>query len=226
MLHEKYGAVIPAFNEELHIGDVLSELKEYFPANNIIVVDDGSSDDTAGACAGAGICLIRHEQNRGKGAALRTGFSEFLKKDWIKGVFTLDADGQHAPSEIAAFVDKFEETGADIIIGNRMDDTVDMPFIRKMTNILTSRVISWRAGCRIDDSQSGYRLISRRIMEKIELVTEHFETESEILIKAGRAGALIDSVKVSTIYASEISKINPYRDTIRFFKLVFKSYFW
>ncbi|HSG29469.1 MAG TPA: glycosyltransferase family 2 protein, partial [Candidatus Krumholzibacterium sp.] len=120
MIHEKYAAVIPAYNEERHIAGVLEELKRYFPAGNIVVIDDGSSDETAAVCAGAGVWVIRHNGNRGKGAALRTGFAALVEKEGLRGIFTLDADGQHDPSEIASFVEHFERTGADIIIGDRM----------------------------------------------------------------------------------------------------------
>jgi len=101
-----------------------------------------------------------------------------------------------------------------------------MPAMRKFTNRTTSAIISRIAGCKISDSQSGYRLISRRVLEKIELVTGRYDTESEILIKAGREGAKIESVPIKTIYADEVSSINPLRDTIRFLSLVIRSFFW
>ncbi|MBU8921148.1 MAG: glycosyltransferase family 2 protein [Bacteroidales bacterium] len=226
MFLDDFGVIIPAYNEQDHIADVILSLKNIFPPGNIVIIDDGSKDGTATTAQSTGAVVITHPENRGKGAALRSGFEYFTKMTDIRGVFTLDADGQHDPSEISGFVDMFNETGADILIGNRMKSTRNMPLVRKLTNRFTSMVISQRVGCRIEDSQSGYRLIKNSLIASIDLVTEHFETESEILIKAGSKGAIIGSVPVSTIYATEESKINPLRDTIRFFKLVIKSYFW
>ena len=226
MFLDDFGVIIPAYNEREHIAGVILSLKEIFPPGNIVVVDDGSGDGTAKTARSTGAVVIEHPENRGKGAALRSGFEYFTRKTAIRGVFTLDADGQHDPSEISGFIERFNEAGADILIGNRMDSTENMPLVRKLTNRFTSMVISRRAGCRIEDSQSGYRLIRNSLLSRIDLVTEHFETESEILIKAGREGATIGSVPISTIYATEESKINPLRDTVRFFKLVMKSFFW
>jgi hypothetical protein len=96
----------------------------------------------------------------------------------------------------------------------------------RRTNIVTSAVISIRAGCRIKDSQSGYRLIRAEVVRNVELVTERYETESEILIKAAHMGARISSVPVRTIYGTEQSTINPIADTFRFFVLVIRSIFW
>ncbi|MCK4538498.1 MAG: glycosyltransferase family 2 protein [Candidatus Krumholzibacteria bacterium] len=226
MFLDDFGVIIPAYNEKEHIANVILSLKKIFPPGNIVIVDDGSGDGTAETARLTGVVVIEHPENRGKGAALRSGFEYFNHKTDIRGVFTLDADGQHDPSEISGFIERFNEAGTDILIGNRMDSTENMPLVRKLTNRFTSMVISRRAGCRIEDSQSGYRLIKNSLLARIDLVTEHFETESEILIKAGRDGATIGSVPISTIYATEESKINPLRDTIRFLKLVTKSFFW
>ncbi len=226
MLLEKYCAVIPAYNEAVHLAEVLRRLKTQLIPENIVVVDDGSTDGTIAVAKNGGVTVVEHGLNLGKGRALRDGFEYAKGIRGLNAVLTLDADGQHDPSEIVRFIERFEKTGEDIIIGDRMSDTRKMPFIRKMTNKATSWVISMRAGCRIRDSQSGYRLISTSILRRIELVTEHFETESEILIKAARKGARIGSVPVSTIYAMEESRINPWRDTMRFIKLVIKSCFW
>jgi len=222
----KYGTVIPAFNAEKTLGEVIRGVCRFIPRENVIVVDDGSKDKTSIVAEEEGVPVLKHSENMGKGSALKTGFDYLLKSSKIVAIFTIDSDGQHDPAEIPSFIEVFETKGADIIIGNRMNEIKNMPAIRKFTNRTTSAIISRIAGCNISDSQSGYRLISRRVLEKIELVTGRYDTESEILIKAGREGAKIESVPIKTIYADEVSSINPLRDTIRFLSLVIRSFFW
>jgi len=222
----QYGVVIPAFNAEKSLMDVIKGVCRFIPGENVVVIDDGSQDNTSVVARGEGVIVLRHSKNLGKGSALKTGFNYLLRLSHIVAIFTIDSDGQHDPAEIPSFIKTFESTGADIVIGNRMNEIRNMPAIRKFTNLLTSAIISRIAGCEIKDSQSGYRLISRRVLEKIELVTERYDTESEILIKAGKTGARIESVPIKTIYADEISSINPFRDTIRFLSLVIRSFFW
>lgn len=226
-MNDRFGAVIPALNAGRYLERVLEDVKRFIPPENIVVVDDGSTDDTVSAARRSGVKVISHPENRGKGEALKTGCSHLAFSDEIDAVFTLDADGQHAPEEIPAFIAVYEEEGPWIIvIGSRMGSAEGMPFIRKLTNRFTSAVISARAGIRIDDSQSGYRLIDSGILREVELVTSRYETESEILIKAAKIRAKIASVPIRTIYADEQSTIHPLRDTIRFFMLVFRSFFW
>jgi glycosyltransferase involved in cell wall biosynthesis len=226
MPYREFGAVIPAFNEQEHIGEVISKILKYLPRDHIVVVDDGSIDDTTEVAKSMGIRVINHSQNCGKGASLRTGFDYIVGIDDIEGVFVLDADGQHDPDEIPLFIEKFNKGNYDIIIGNRMRIRKKMPLIRKFTNFLTSFVISLRTRCKIEDSQSGYRLISSPLLKSVNLVTTHYETESELLIKARKNNAVIGSVQISSIYKGEESKINPLVDTLRFLILVFRSFFW
>lgn len=225
-MREPFGAVIPAYNEKDHVGDVLEGVKRHIPANQVIVVDDGSTDGTAAVAEGAGVRVLAHRENRGKGVALRTGFQSLALNPDIEAIFTLDADGQHDPNEIPVFIERYRKRHVDILIGNRMSRTEGMPLIRLLTNRFTSRVLSIRTGCTIEDSQSGYRLIGTSMLRTLDFVTAHFDMESELLIKAALRGAVIDSVPIRTIYKDELSKINPLRDTVRFFRLVVRSLFW
>lgn len=210
--------LIPAYNEELHIKKLIEDVKKY--ADNILVVDDGSQDKTVDILKETRVNYLVHEQNAGKGASLVDGFKYLLNKDFDY-VLTMDADGQHAPSDIPAFTQCAALSNADIVVGNRMSDTSGMPFDRYLTNRFTSWVISKMAHQTISDSQCGFRLISKKVLENIDIETKNYDTESEILVKASRNGFKIAEVPVKTIYGNESSDIHKIKDTIRFFKLVF-----
>jgi glycosyltransferase involved in cell wall biosynthesis len=214
-------ALIPAYNEAARIAEVVSKSRPYVA--EVIVIDDGSADDTAASAEVAGARVLRHRQNAGKGAAIATALTFFAKSD-AQFVIFLDADGQHDPEEIPKFVEAARATDAGIVVGNRMIHTRDMPFVRLLTNRLTSWVTSKLARQNVPDSQCGYRLVRRDVLADLNPSTARFETETEMLIQAGRAGHHIASVNVRTIYgeAARRSHIHPLRDTVRFFKLVAK----
>ncbi len=218
----KICVLLPAYNESRAVFRLVRDIKGIVP--DVIVVDDGSSDDTAGEAGRAGAVVLRNEKNMGKGASLRKGFEHVAGGD-CDAVITMDADGQHDYREIPLFIDKMLETNADIVIGTRMGETADMPLIRLLTNRVTSLVVSLLCLCRITDSQSGYRLIKKRVLKEVSLETSNYDTESEILIKAARKGFSVKEVPVRTIYGGQESKIRPGKDTVRFIKLVFKSVF-
>jgi len=215
--------LIPAYNEARTIAQVVSEARKVI--EHVVVVDDGSRDDTAQLAENSGAFVIKHPVNSGKGAALRTGFQHVLDHGY-DALITMDSDGQHDVNDIPGFLEAFDKTGSGIIIGSRMQDISTMPAIRKVTNKFTSFVGSLLARQKIKDSQSGYRLISSDVLRAVELETTGYEMESEILIKASRAGFRITSVPIKTIYGQEVSKINPVVDTCRFFRLLFRSLRW
>jgi len=219
----KVCVLIPAYNEEINIKNTIREVKKIISPENIIVVDDGSKDSTAEKAASEMVYVVRHKKNIGKGMAHRTGF-EWAVKNGFDAAITMDADGQHNPDKIPDFlanVDKF-----DIIIGTREYNIFNMPPIRYWTNRSTSLVTSLLAKKIIKDSQSGYRLIKTEILKKVHLKTRHFQTETEILIQAGRMGYRIGEIPIQTIYPyTRKSYINPVIDTIRFIGLVL-SYLW
>ena len=221
----KTAAVLPAFNAGRHLDSVISDLDDFVPRERIIVVDDGSSDDTNEVARASGVVVVQHEANQGKGAALVSGARKAIELG-MDYIITLDADGQHDPAEIPKFVEQVRRTGADIICGNRMSDRSDMPAIRVFANSATSWFVSLRTGIKIPDSQNGYRMLRTAIFEKISLVTKRYDTESEILIKTAGIGGKIHSVPVQTIYGTETSAVNPFIDTLRFFRLVWRSLFW
>ena len=205
--------LIPAFNEEQRIADVVRGVREHIA--DIIVVDDGSVDATAKRAEGSGAVVIQHGSNKGKGMALRTGFSHALKQRY-SAVITLDGDGQHAPAEIATFLAAFDADAGDIIIGSRLWDKAAIPRYRYIPNQIGIFCISKAAGCRIADTQSGFRLYRREVLERIALGTTGFETETEALIRAGKAGFRIHSIPVSAIYHRDYkTNFRPVRDFYR-----------
>ncbi len=211
--------LIPSYNEARNIGAITKELKSRSLA--VYVVDDGSVDGTADIAKGQGAVVITHDRNRGKGASLIDGFDRVLK-DGFDAVLVMDGDGQHATGDVDNFFKKMAETGADIVIGNRMLDTVSMPAIRNITNRIMSRVISNMSGQKIPDTQCGFKLIKRNVLESIKFEFSNFEIESEIILKAARMGFKIESVPVKTVYLDETSKIKPIFDTIRFLSFLIK----
>jgi glycosyltransferase involved in cell wall biosynthesis len=222
---DRAAVVIPAYNAASHLQDVIERCCEIVSRDRIIVVDDGSSDNTFDIAHAAGVTTIKHQENWGKGKALGTGIRK-AHEIGAAVAFTIDADGQHDPAEIPSFLAHLQKTGADIIVGNRMSDVRDMPWLRVMTNRFTSWIVSLKAGQKIPDSQSGYRMIKTDLFVQIHLETSRYETESEILIKASKLGARIEAVPIATIYGEEVSAIHPFVDTLRFFRLVIKSFFW
>lgn len=209
--------VIPAYNEAARVADVVRRARAH--ADHVIVVDDGSADATSDRAREAGADVVRHETNLGKGAAVSTGFRRAREAEFT-WVVVMDADGQHDAAEIPALLRVQVETNADVVVGTRMANPVGMPLIRRWTNRFTSSVVSRLAGQKIPDSQSGFRLYRVACLDALELKTSRFDAESEILIELARRGASIASAPIRSIYADEVSKIHPWRDTVRFFGLV------
>jgi glycosyltransferase involved in cell wall biosynthesis len=224
-IYESVFVVIPAYKAAGHIGDVVRGVLELSPRIRVVVVDDGSGDPTSAEAQDAGAEVITHDFNRGKWAALEAGFAEFLKSG-RKAVITLDADGQHSPAEIPGLIDVWRKGGADIVIGTRKREIGNMPFIRILTNSISSGLVSLVSGARIRDSQSGYRLHSREVIENVEVKTGGYEAESEILVKAVCQGYKVDSAPISTIYEGEKSHINPLMVPLRFLGTIGKMIVW
>ena len=215
--------LIPAYNEARTIGQVVSDARKII--DSVVVIDDGSQDATAQIAQDSGALTLRHQVNRGKGAALRTGFQYVLDHGYDAAI-TMDSDGQHDVDDIPRFLEAFNEKGSGVILGSRMHDISTMPLHRRCSNTLTSLVISIRVGCRIPDSQSGFRWIRSSVLRAIPLKDDGYHLESELLIKAGKKGVRISAVPIDTIYRNEESSIKPFGDTIRFIVLIIRSFFW
>ncbi len=209
--------LIPAFNEEPNIGEVVKKAKIF--GYEVIVIDDGSSDNTGEVSKAQGALIIKHERNLGKGRSLQDGFKYALMHGF-EVVITMDGDGQHRPESIPNFIEKAKSSDAGLIIGNRMKNTKEMPLIRVLTNRFMSWLISKKVHQKVPDTQCGYRLIRRKIIEEVSLNSSNFEIESEVIIKAARLGVKIESIPIMSVYATENSQINPIVDTIRFIKMM------
>lgn len=217
----KVMAVIPARDAEGTVGGVVQGLKQRLRDATVLVVDDGSTDETSEAARGAGAEVLRHEVNRGKGAALQTGFDEAARRG-VDRVLTLDADGQHDPSLAPRLLDALD--AADVVIGSRDGDRTGMPWIRRATNSVMTWIVSHLARHRIADTQSGFRAIRSSVFTTVRPQSSRFEYESEFLIEAGRKGFTFGSVAIPTLYNAPGSHIRPFRDTLRFIRLLFRRW--
>jgi glycosyltransferase involved in cell wall biosynthesis len=213
-------AVIPAYQDEKHIGDIVRRTREQL--DHVLVIDDGSTDQTAQRAREAGAEVIVHQQNRGKGEALKTGLGHWLDRE-ITWIILLDSDGQHLPEEIDRFIAAADSTtGATFFIGNRMNNLAGMPFIRRVVNRYMSRRISRVCRQEIPDTQCGYRMLDRQLVPELLGGGHRFDYETEVLIIASRKGHQIESVPITTVYTDQVSKIHPMRDAIRFCKLMWR----
>ena len=212
--------LLPAYNESRTIGRIVQEAGLFVGC--IVVIDDGSSDDTADIARAHGAIVLKHAQNRGKGRALRTGFDYALQKGY-ELIATMDGDGQHDPMDLPRFFDYFRRTRPDILVGGRIKERSRMPLHRRLNNWLVSNVGSALCGQKVPDFQSGYRLVKAEVLKTVRLETERYETESELLIKAGRLGFRIESTAIQTIYGDEGSNVKALREMRLFTQLLIKS---
>jgi glycosyltransferase involved in cell wall biosynthesis len=208
-------AVIPCFNESASVAPLVAAVRRHLPS--VLVVDDGSTDETARLAENAGAAVIKHARNLGKGAALKTGLALALKQNFEWAV-TLDGDGQHAPEDLPTLMRCAEATGALLVIGNRMNEAQKIPWLRRRVNRWMSRKISQRAERSLPDTQSGFRLIHLRTWAALALNTKHFEVESEMLMAFLAAGRRVEFVPIQVIPSRRGSHIHPVADTLRWWK--------
>lgn len=217
-MNENLLAVIPAYNETPWIGPVVTGVLRHLP---VLVVDDGSTDATGEIARAAGATVIRQHPNQGKGSALRLGLWRAVERGY-RAAITLDADGQHDPADIPAFVQSWEEARPDLLIGAR--DFRLMPPARRLANTLGRLAFSWAIRQQIPDNQSGYRLLSRRMIEAVrESPMEGFEFEVEMIVICLAREYRLAWVPIRTIYAGETSHIHPWHHTVNFLRLVWQT---
>lgn len=210
--------VIPAYNEEENLAGLLQKVKA--KGLSVLAVDDGSIDNTYVVAKKWADVVLHNIKNLGKGISLRRAISYLFEEDHFDYIITMDGDGQHDVDDLDEFLAQAEK-GAPFVVGNRMGNPIGMPHTRIITNRFMSWLISRIAQQYIPDTQCGFRMMKRELLQQIVINTKKFEIESEILIKAARGGFPITSIPIRSIYSKNVrSKIRPLADTIRFIKFI------
>jgi glycosyltransferase involved in cell wall biosynthesis len=217
----KVCVLIPVHNESKNIGRVIKDV--LLLGIDVIVIDDGSMDESGRIAREAGATVFRNEVKSGKGYSLRRGF-EYLLQNGYDGVITMDGDGQHDVGDLNEFL-HMAQVHNGVVTGNRMANSKGMPWLRLLTNRFMSGLISLACRQNVPDTQCGYRYISVEVLKKIQLKCNGFEIETEIIMKAAKKEFITLSVPIKTIYQGEKSHIHPIRDTVRFFVYFFKEAF-
>lgn len=207
-------AIIPAFQTESSVAEVALATRRLIP--DVLVIDDGSTDDTAKVAREAGADVLRFPVNRGKGIALRAGFSRAVENGCL-AVVTLDADGQHDPREIPRILERWRETQAALVIGARNHLEKEMTPARRFGNRFARRAISHLAGLAVPDAQSGFRLYDAKLLRSFPLRGVRYELEAEVIIRAARRGFLVEStpIRLARIDGTATSHYRPWIDTAR-----------
>jgi glycosyltransferase involved in cell wall biosynthesis len=222
---ERVAVIIPALNAERTLRQVVVDARAQLEP--VLVIDDGSRDATGDVARAAGATVLRHDVNRGKGAALKTGFA-WAMEHGFDGVITLDADGQHLASEIPKFLAARARGGADLIIGGRAHLFGGMLPRRRNANRFSAWCIARVSGADITDSQSGFRFYSASLIGSTELRTNGFDMESEVIVRAGRRGVRIVTIPIDLGFVDGIatSHYKPLKDTLRIAWTVFRTRFF
>ena len=215
-MSRRVACVIPAYRAAVTLGPVVDALRAVLPEARVVVIDDGSPDATAAVAGAVADRAIHLSQNVGKGAALRAGFADVLRGD-DDVVLTLDADGQHDPRYAPALLAALDDH--DVVVGQRQRSGSRMPLGRRMTNAMSSLAIAHVTGIRLDDTQSGFRAMRRRVVEQIDARGDRYEFETDFLIRAARAGFRVGSVAIPTVYGAT-SHFRGMRDSVRIVKAI------
>lgn len=225
-MSERVLVVIPALDAERSIGNVVRGCREL--VSDVVVIDDGSTDRTADAAREAGAVVISHPSNRGKGAALKSGFAYAICRGY-DAVITLDADGQHLPREIPKFLAARAETNADLIIGGRAHLFDEMIPRRRLANRFSAWSIARASKTNVSDSQSGFRLYSKNLLLTARLRSDGFDLESEVIVRAGCAGFRVITIPIDLgfVDGQSTSHYKPLMDSLRIFWTVTRArFFW
>lgn len=187
--------IIPGYNEEKHIASVIEKTKAY--SRNIVVVDDGSKDRTHDEAEKAGVVVLRHAINLGKGAALKTG-TRYAIMNGADAVIYLDSDGQHSPADIPRLVSELK--GVDVVFTKRNLRSGSMPLTKKFGNYVLNTLMKILFRIELADTQCGYKILTRQAYEKLHLISSDYNIESEIAAKTGKYRLKFKQVPIETVY--------------------------
>ena len=201
---KKISIVIPCYNEEATIGSIVLKTKRH--VNEVLVIDDGSKDDTAKIAQEAGATVISHKMNRGKSSGIKTGFKYALTKNF-KYIITLDGDGQHDPDEIPDLLKNITKNRNDITIGLRAGNNTEMPIWRRLGKRVLDYATSLGNDGYVTDSQSGFRAFNQKAVEGItpKLNGSSFSVESEQLVRAYELGLTVADAHITCKYKDLIT---------------------
>lgn len=220
----RVAAIVPAHNCEKTIEKVVAGLRNSVDA--VIVIDDGSSDNTFEVAREAEAKVVRHGKKLGLGSALRTGFNDALSGGFDV-VVTLDADGQHSPGDVTKLVNRIENGQCDMVIGSRLIDRSQwdkFPKTRLLGNKFLTYLTNFAAGAKVTtDSQSGYRAMTRTALEELKLISTHMSISSEIVVEVARAGFKIIEVPIEATYEDEVSYQRFFKDPLSIVVLLLKK---
>ena len=203
-------AGIAAYNEARYVGSIVLQARQY--VDEVIVVDDGSTDNTARVAELAGATVIRHDENRGKGAAIQSILAEAKKRN-PDILVLLDADSQHDPNEIPVLIKPISE-GFDLVIGSREAQKDKTPRYRRIGQKVLLRSTRLASKTNISDSESGFRALSPKAIKELDLKARGFAIESEMITRAADKNLKITEVPISNIYTKDGSTLNPIRHGI------------
>ena len=217
-----FNILIPAYNASETIDELINQLFQLdIKPEQIIVVNDGSTDETSNITKELNVNIVDLQQNQGKGAALLKGFEYFLQNSKADYLICMDADLQHPVKSIPDFL----KNESPFVIGNREKTLKTMPSHRILSNVITSKILSIASGQKILDSQCGYRMIHRDVISKLELNEKGFQLESEMVVEVAKMGVTMEFVDIPTIYNQSGSNISNVKDTLRFIRYIIKEIF-
>lgn len=222
-LNKKVSFLIPAYQAEPYLFELIGKIKSLYPNHKIVVVNDGSTDQTEKVGKASQATVISHFKNKGKGQALLTGIRALKNSEWI---ICLDADLQHSPDDIPHFLTAIESDQYDLLIGQRNFSDPTMPIHRKLSNSITSCLLSARTFAKLTDGQCGFRAIRVTSFPDIDFYETGYMFETEYLIRMALSEKKIGFVPIQTVYNSSPSHIRPLGDTLKFVTLWLRSLTW
>ncbi|MBC8385613.1 MAG: glycosyltransferase family 2 protein [Candidatus Cloacimonetes bacterium] len=217
--YKNAAVVIPVYNAANYMEILIEEIRNFFPVENIIAVNDGSIDDSSEICRSLIKNVIDLPKNKGKGAALIAGF-ERANSLGFSFAFSIDSDLQHKPEDLPRFLEKQNRHQANLVIGRRSFSYKKMPFHRIMSNVITSGIVSSITQRTIFDSQSGYRLYDLNMIKNLKFRSQRYQFETEVILRIAKLNGIIDFIWIDTLYSGEKSHISHFRDIWNFIKVI------